>query len=214
MPEPDSAVMNVSMDGVLINIRGEGWKEVKTLTISAVEAEVALERDEEKEVRLTQHSYRAGLWEAQEFAKQQWAEGCRRGWEKAHQIVSVNDGALWIWLIVAMCYAPCVEIIDGWHAVKKIWGAANSLWGQGEAQTLAWVQQQKDRLWAGQLRPFLHEVRSVCPRGQPFNDKSGPWSVMSSTTGDGWTMSLIARLVIRLAVVQSKRAAKSLSRNA
>jgi hypothetical protein len=32
------------MDGVLINICGEGWKEVKTVTISAVEAEVALDK--------------------------------------------------------------------------------------------------------------------------------------------------------------------------
>jgi hypothetical protein len=171
IPEPDSAVMNVSCDGVLINIRGEGWKEVKMVTISAVEAEVALERDEEKEVRLTRHSYRAGLWEAKEFAPQQWAEGCRRGLEKAQQIVSVNDGAPWIWLIIAMCYAPCVEIIDWWHAVEKIWEAANSLSGQGEVHTLAWVQQQKDRLWAGQLRPFLHQVRLACPRRQPLPEK-------------------------------------------
>jgi hypothetical protein len=170
-PEPASPVMNVSIDGVLLNIRGEGWKEVKTVTISAVEAEVSLERDEEKEVRLTHHSYRAGLWEAKEFAKQQWAEGCRRGLEKAPQIVSVNDGALWIWLIIAMCYAPCVEIIDWWHAVEKIWEAANSLWGQGQAQTVTWVQQQKDYLWAGNLRALLHQVRLLCPRGQPLNDK-------------------------------------------
>jgi hypothetical protein len=170
-PEPDSPVMNVSVDGVLIHIRGEGWKEVKMVTISAVEAEVELERDEEKEVRLTHHSYRAGLWEAKEFAKQQWAEGCRRGLEKAQQIVSVNDGAVWIWLIIAMCYAPCVEIIDWWHAVEKIWEAAHSLWGQGEARTGAWVEQQKDRLWAGQLRPLLHEIRGVCPRGQPLPEK-------------------------------------------
>lgn len=172
IPEPDSAVMNVSCDGVLIHIREEGWKEVKMVTISAVEAEVALERDEEKEVRLTRHSYRAGLWEAKEFATQQWAEGCRRGLEKAQQIVSVNDGAAWIWLIIAMCYAPCVEIIDWWHAVEKIWEAANTLWGQGEAHTLVWVKQQKDRLWAGQLRPFLHQVRLACPRGQPLPDKA------------------------------------------
>jgi hypothetical protein len=170
-PEPDSEIMNVSCDGTMINIRGEGWKEVKTVTISAVEAEVTLERDEEKEVRLTHHSYRAGLWEAKEFAKQQWAEGCRRGLEKARQIVSVNDGAAWIWLMIAMCYAPCIEIIDWWHAVEKIWEAANTLWGQGEPQTIAWVQQQKDRLWAGHLRALLHHVRQVCPRGQPRKDQ-------------------------------------------
>ena len=171
LPEPDSEVMNVSCDGTMINIRGEGWKEVKMVTISAVETEVALERDEEKEVQLTRHSYRAGLWEAKDFAKQQWAEGCRRGLEKARQIVSVNDGALWIWLIIAMCYAPCVEIIDWWHAVEKIWEAATSLWGQGEPQTVAWVKHQKQRLWAGQLRQLLHQVRLACPRGQPLPDK-------------------------------------------
>ena len=170
-PVPDSPVMNVSNDEVLINIRGEGWKEVKTVTISAVEAVGALERDEEKEGQLTHHSYRAGLWEAKEFAKQQWAEGCRRGLERAQQIVSVNDGAAWIWAIIAMCYAPCVEIIDWWHAVEKIWEAANSLWGQDDPQRVAWVGQQKDRLWAGHLRAFLQHVRQVCPRGQPLPEK-------------------------------------------
>ena len=168
IPEPDSEVMNVSMDGVLINIREEGWKEVKVATISEVEATVALERDEEKEVRLTHHSYRAGLWEAKQFARQQWAEGCRRGLEKARRIVSVNDGAAWIWLIIAMCYAPCVEIIDWWHLVEKVWAAANSLFGQGDVQATAWVRQAKALLWTSQRRAFMRQVRRVCPRGQPI----------------------------------------------
>ena len=168
IPEPDSEVMAVSLDGVLINIRGEGWKEVKVATISAVETEVKLEGDEEKEVSLTKHSYRAGLWEAQEFAKQQWAEACRRGLEKAKKVVSINDGARWIWLIILMCYAPCTEIVDWWHAVEKLWAAGNSLLGQGEAQTVAWVEQLKSLLWAGQLRALLHEIRERCPRGKPI----------------------------------------------
>jgi hypothetical protein len=166
--EPDSAVMAVSLDGAKLHIIDEGWKEVKVATISAVEAEVRVEGDEEQEVRLSKHSYRAGLWEAKEFAKQQWAEGCRRGLEKAKQIVSVNDGALWIWLIIAMCYAPCIEIIDWWHAVEKLWAAANSLLGQGEPQTEAWVDELKSLLWTGRLRALLHEIRHLCPRGQPI----------------------------------------------
>jgi hypothetical protein len=174
MPAPDSEVMAVSMDGVLINIRGEGWKEVKLATISAVEVEVQVERDEEKEVHLRQHSYRAGLWEAKEFAKQQWAEGCRRGLEKAKTIVSVNDGAVWIWLIVAMCYAPCVEIIDWWHLVEKLWAAANALFGQGQAQTTAWVEQQKSQLWLGRRRAVLQAIRQVCPRTAPLPEPVRP----------------------------------------
>jgi hypothetical protein len=171
LPEPDSEVMAISLDGVLINIRGEGWKEVKVVSISAVEVDIPVERDEEKVVRLTHHSYRAGLWDAKTFAKQQWAEACRRGLEKAKQIVSVNDGALWIWLIVAMCYAPCREIIDWWHLIEKVWDAANNLFGQGEPQATAWVEKAKGLLWTSRLRTLVHEVRQVCPRGEPLPDK-------------------------------------------
>jgi hypothetical protein len=110
MPQPDSEVMALSMDGALVNIRGEGWKEVKTVAISAVER-VVNETTGEAEVRLSRHSYRSGLWEAKDFAKQQWAEGCRRGLERTKKLVSVNDGAVWIWLIVQMCWVPCVEIL-------------------------------------------------------------------------------------------------------
>ncbi|MDX1520571.1 MAG: hypothetical protein R3264_02995 [Anaerolineae bacterium] len=57
-------------------------------------------------------------WDAHTFAKQQGAEACRRGLERAKQIVSVNDGALWIWVIVQMCWAwppaaqrpPCASL--------------------------------------------------------------------------------------------------------
>ena len=171
IPEPDSEVMAVSMDGALINIIGEGWKEVKVVTISAVEREVRLEGDEEKEVGLSKHSYRAGLWEAKEFAKQQWAEACRRGLEKAEKVVSINDGARWIWLIILMCYAPCIEIVDWWHAVEKLWAAGNSLLGQGEAQTGVWVERLKSLLWVGQLRAVLHEIRQLCPRGKPMAEE-------------------------------------------
>jgi hypothetical protein len=167
MPEPDSEIMAVSLDGAMVHLREEGWKEVRVATISAVETVVTVERDEEKEVHLTRHSYRAGLWEAKEFAKQQWAEGCRRGLEKAKQIVSVNDGAAWIWWIIAMCYAPCVEIIDWWHAVQKVWETANSLFGPGEQQTAVWAEQLKSLLWTGQIRSALHHIRLACPRGSP-----------------------------------------------
>jgi hypothetical protein len=169
MPEPDSQVMATSLDGVLINIRDEGWKEVKVAAISAVEGDVAAEGDEERGVHLTRHSYRAGLWDAAEFAKHQWAEGCRRGLEKALQIVAVADGARWIWLIICMCYAPCVEIIDWWHAVEKLWEAGNGLFGPGETHTRRWVEGQKSLLWAGKLRALLHQVRQACPRGRPMN---------------------------------------------
>lgn len=170
IPQPDSDVMAISMDGAMVNIRGEGWKEVKTVSISAVET-ITDKDTEQIEVRLTQHSYRSGLWEAKAFAKQQWAEGCRRGLERAKQIVSVNDGALWIWIIVQMCWAPCVEILDWWHVVEKLWEVAVALFDQDEAATARWMDRQKSHLYKGQLRQVIRAIRQLCPRGQTLPDK-------------------------------------------
>jgi len=170
IPEPDSETMAVAMDGAMVNIREEGWKEVKIVAVSAVET-----RDgdgEEPVVDLKRTSYRAGLWDAASFANQQWAEGCRRGLEKAKRVVCVNDGAPWIWLIVSMCYAPrCIEILDWWHAVEKLWELAFTLLGQDNSQSQDWAQQQKSLLWAGNLRQIFRGLRLLCPRGQPLPDK-------------------------------------------
>jgi hypothetical protein len=169
IPAPDSPVMALAMDGGMVHVRGEGWKEVKVVAISAVEQRAGA--SDEAEVTLTRSSYRAGLWEAASFAQQQWAEACRRGLEKAEQVVCVNDGAPWIWLIVAMCYVPCIEVLDWWHAVQKLWELAFLLLGAESAASQGWAEHQKSRLWAGQLRQIFQQVRLLCPRGHALPDK-------------------------------------------
>ena len=111
------------------------------------------------------------MWEAKEFAQQQWAEGCRRGLERAKQIVSVNDGAVWIWLIVQMCWAPCVEILDWWHLVEKLWEVATTLFEEDQASAGQWVESQKSHLWHGRQRQVIRAIRLCCPRGQPLPEK-------------------------------------------
>ncbi len=167
IPKPDSEVMNVSMDGAMVNIRDEGWKEVKVVAISAVERETD-EETGEIEVNLSQHSYRAGLWEAKEFGKQQWAEGCRRGLERAKEVVSVNDGAFWIWIIIQMCWAPCVEILDWWHLIEKLWTTARGLFDGDETGSTNWMKKQKEHLWNSEPRQVLRAIRTLCPRGEPL----------------------------------------------
>lgn len=170
MPQPASEVMAISMDGGLVHIRDEGWKEVKTAAVSAVETMTDAETGD-IEVRLSQHSYRAGLWEAKDFAQQQWAEGSRRGLERAKQLVSVNDGALWIWLIVQRCWAPCVEILDWWHVVEKLWEVASALFAEAPAASSQWMETQKAHLWHGRRRQILRAIRDLCPRGQPLPEQ-------------------------------------------
>ena len=163
IPKPDSEQMNISMDGAMINVIGEGWKEVKTVAISAVEHEVE-EQTGKRRTRLTHHSYRAGLWNAAEFSNQQWAEACRRGVERAPYLSSVNDGAAWIWNVTRMCYGNCVEILDWWHAVERLWTIAHQQFGQGTPEASAWVKAQKTLLGQSRLRQIMRNVRRLYPR--------------------------------------------------
>ena len=165
-PEPDSPLMNVSSDGVLIRLRNEGFKEVKTVAVSAVEP-VTDAQTGETTVQLTHHSYRAGLWEASTFANHLWAEACRRGVEKAKRVVSVNDGAAWIWAIVFMCFARCTQILDWYHATQRLWTIATAYFGDDQAAATAWVEQQKALLAHSQLRQVFQNIRRLYPRRRP-----------------------------------------------
>jgi hypothetical protein len=172
VPWPDSKVMAVSLDGAMVNIRDEGWKEVKVAAISAVVAgqRESNERLDEPTIELTKPSYRAGLWDAAEFGDQQWAEATGRGIEKAQEVVCTNDGARWIWNIVARCYQPCIEILDWWHAVQKLWLIGALLFGEGNELVRPWVERQKERLWSGQLRMILHDIHSRYPQPDKVPD--------------------------------------------
>ena len=166
---PASEVMNISMDGAMVNIRNEGWKELKLVTVSAVHHQ--LDAMTGKPIaHLSDHSYRAGLWDATEFGQQQWAEACSRGVETANYLSSVNDGAAWIWNIVRMCYGNCVEIIDWWHAVEKLWQIAQHHFDAESEQTEAWVSAQKQLLMEGRLHDILRNIRLLYPRGHLLPD--------------------------------------------
>lgn len=166
MPAPSHETMSVSHDGVMIAIRKEGYKEVKVVSVSGVETVIDAQSGE-REVKLTAQSYRAGLWDAATFAKQQWAETERRGIPKAKRLACVADGAVWIWQLVLMCFSPCFEILDWWHASQRLWSIANVAFPDS-AQAAAWVATQQ-ALWAhGQLRTFFHNVRLLFPRTAPL----------------------------------------------
>ena len=111
IPEPDSEVMVVSADEVMVHLREEGWKEAKVASVSAAPVCEVGEKAE-GDMRLTKQSYRSGLWDAKSFTNPYWAESSRRGVEKAKRIVCINDGAIWIWMMVFVCFSRRIEILD------------------------------------------------------------------------------------------------------
>jgi hypothetical protein len=149
---------SVSIDGALIRIREEGYREVKMVSVSEVEErpgpgqKLGEPAECEDGLKLLHHSYRAMLGDKETFEPGLRAELVRRRVMDAAEITSVNDGAGWIWDLV-QGYLPerRVEVLDWSHAVQNLAKAAAAGWGEGTAEAQAWLAERKTELWAGQV---------------------------------------------------------------
>lgn len=173
--EPIEAHASVSIDGVKILTRDEGYREVKMVSVSevklgresetcSVESEMPPGSEEEvidavKETRgrqdglkLTSHSYRAVLGDKATLIPALKGELARRRVRQAAEISAVSDGAGWIWDLTQK-YLPerRVEILDWPHAVENLAKAGKAGWGDGTPEAEEWLEQQKTELWNGQL---------------------------------------------------------------
>ena len=160
LEQPLTGIGNVSSDGTMILIRKEGWKEVKVAAFSQVEAlppdhpnRRAVQRSGEvatrEVVRLSQHSYCAGLWDADTFGGYQYLEGLRRGFDRLGAPSSVNDGAKWIARVTDTNFPKAQQILDWSHGSEHLWAVGEALFGEGTSATAQWVKQRQAELWAG-----------------------------------------------------------------
>jgi len=166
---PVSEHGSVSIDGTMIRIVGESFREVKMVSVSEVEQGAqsnsggeARESEGQSAVQLTHHSYRAVLGEKSTFALALRAELVRRRVADVAILTTVNDGAEWIWNVV-LCYLGVnrVEVLDWSHAVQNLAKAAAAAWGEGTPEAHAWLAQRKAELWAGQVVDVLIALQKL-----------------------------------------------------
>jgi len=96
--------MGVAMDGGMVHIREEGWKEVKTGCVFEVGQAVIVDEQTKEKVQVgcaVKNSYVAHLGEPEPLGGKVWAEARRRGWTSAADTQAIGDGARWIWNLVA-----------------------------------------------------------------------------------------------------------------
>jgi hypothetical protein len=150
---------SVSIDGSMVRIKGEGYREVKMVSVSEVEgaepSEVGRKRaraEGEESLKLVEHSYRAMLGTKETFEAGLRAELVRRRVGDAAEITSVNDGAEWIWDLVRR-HLPDrrVEVLDWSHAVQNVAKAATAAYGEGTPEGQAWLAERKAELWGGRI---------------------------------------------------------------
>lgn len=159
--------MGVSVDGWMVNIRGEGWKEVKTATVFRVAdgEKVEARTGEPMEVgRAVECSYVAHLGGPEGLGEKLWAEGVRRLVATAREKVWVSDGATWIWGLCQDYFPEAVQIVDWYHAKTHLHQAGELLFGEGTVRSKSWVERQAGELYRGQAWRIAEEIESEAAR--------------------------------------------------
>jgi hypothetical protein len=144
----------ISMDGGMVNIRQEGWKEFKIGAIFDVEQR--LERDEQtRECVERAHGvhvdYTAILGSVEQFAPAFWALAVKRGVPTAADSSVTADGAEWIWNLTADYFPDSIQIIDWYHATQQLAEAAKALYPDDEQKDKQWLKKRRDDLFQGNI---------------------------------------------------------------
>jgi hypothetical protein len=152
---------NISTDGGMVLVRGEGWKEFKMSVFSEVRVQTVKPSREEAHpdplIRLTRHSYQVGLCakRADQMGQHQYLEGARRQVERCVRLGSANDGAVWINRITTANYPYSLYSIDWAHAHGRLSNVAKVAFGDGTQQAQLWTQKQVEHLWYGRVEDVV-----------------------------------------------------------
>lgn len=144
--------LGAAMDGAMIYVRGEEWKELKVGCFFDVELEPTLDPETKDWIELghAQHtSYVGHLGGPEDFGKKMWTESKRRGWHQAVDTQVVGDGAPWIWNLVGDYFYDAHQVVDWYHATEHLALAAHLAFGEGNPEAIRWLNQQETPLFQG-----------------------------------------------------------------
>lgn len=150
-----------SLDGGMVNLRGEGWKEFKIGAIYDVVLKASLDPQTLERVDLPSArdiAYTAVLGDVEQFAPALWALAVAHDFPQAANSCITADGAAWIWNVVADYFPDSVQIVDWFHACQHLAQAANMLFGENALQASAWKQAMQAPLFEGQVWQIIQAL--------------------------------------------------------
>jgi len=162
--------MGVAMDGFMVHLREEGWKEVKLGAVFDIAVRPAKNHDTgewEPRAHGVNVSYAGYLGGPEVFGEMAYAEARRRGWECAQDTEALGDGAAWIWHQVGLHFPDSRQVVDWYHAKEHLAQAARLLKGEGTSAMERWLNSRETLLYQG------HAERITCELEQAAAEKGG-----------------------------------------
>ena len=162
--EATGKVMGATVDGFMVNIRGEEerWREVKVGCVFEVCSENKTKLNKAGElipvIEARHQTYVTHLGEPEGFVNKFLPLTATQHWQQASETAYVGDGAVWIWNIAQTHFSESAHCVDWYHAVEHTWKAAHFIHSGDDIATRNWVKQHTDLLYAGQAKAISHTI--------------------------------------------------------
>ena len=153
-----------ALDGTMIHVRGEGWKELKVGCIFEVEPRTVKDKPTGEAITVghaVRSSYVGYLGGPEVFGERLWAEACRRGWERVAETEVIGDGAAWIWNLAGEHFYDSEQVVDWYHGMEHLAHAAALAHGEGSAAAQRWLKKQEMVLYQGDAAKIAQTLREM-----------------------------------------------------
>jgi hypothetical protein len=98
----------------------------------------------------------------------------RLGLDKAKTLLVIGDGAKWIWCGVrehlSSLGVEVIEILDYFHATEHLWKLANSFFGPGTKEAIAWAREREADLLQGRIAKLFDSLEALRRQAQQAHD--------------------------------------------
>ena len=148
----------------------QGWHDLKVGVWFETDVTPPDTPEEQWDIRATNITYYCNFVEAKEFGKLLWATGFQRKALEASERIFLGDGAEWIWNLVHNHYPQGVQIVDWFHAAKRLGDVAKAAFEEPD-QRKRWRERARQHLWGGPSRARDPNVRRL---GGRAGERCGP----------------------------------------
>lgn len=155
---------SVGMDGGMVHVRGEGWKELKVGVVGTLPAPGDVTEGD----TLGSHDlhYTAVLGGVEAFAAALWQVAVQQRVPYAGQVAVTADGAAWIWRLATDLFPCSTQIVDWYHASAQVSGLAQARFPDEPQAALTWGEQLRHHLWQGECWQVIAQAQAVGLQGQ------------------------------------------------
>jgi hypothetical protein len=168
--------LGAAMDGVILYVRGEGWKELKVGCIFAIEPRTVRDERIDEDVvvgHAVQQSYVAHLGPPQPFGEKLFAEARRRNWLQVQFTQVLGDAAAWIWNLADEHFAGSQQTVDWYHAKQHLFAACHAIHPEGSLAAQRWMNKHSELLYQGHAQQIAQTLHTAAEQQLGADEQAG-----------------------------------------